>query len=117
MISSFIVSTLKLQISLNKSVKNTYLIYDYSIKSKTKTKEILQKLAFDNNYRSKLFPSHRKQASDYFEKQRARMIKLFKEKLNAKRNTMNMAIDDEIDHDTEMEIDQKTEEKNNQIAQ
>lgn len=52
------------QITLNKSVKSTYLFHDHSIKSKTKTKQLLQDLAFTNNH--KLFPIHRDQAIDYF---------------------------------------------------
>ena len=86
------VEILQLQISLNKSVKNTYLVHKHAIKSKTKTKQILQKLAFDTNYHS-TFPSHRNQAKDYFEKQKQRMITLLLQRLNTTDNDKRMEVE------------------------
>lgn len=87
---------------MNKSVKNTYLVHDHAIKSKTKTKQILQKLAFDKDIKSS-FPSHRNQARDYFEKQKKRMIQSLKQKMyqnNVKKEIEFMSIDCADDKNT-----------------
>ena len=59
------------QISFSKSGGNSYLISEYAIKTKTKTKQLLQRHSGGtdkNNVQYKnMFPSHRRQAIDHFE--------------------------------------------------
>ena len=64
LLSSYILRILSSKITLHKSVKANYLIHDYALKSKNKTKKLLKQYAFDNN--ATLFPTHRKQAIHYF---------------------------------------------------
>lgn len=64
LLSSFILRLLSAKITLYKSVKANYLIHDYALKSKNKTKELLKEYAFDNN--ATLFPTHRAQAIHHF---------------------------------------------------
>ena len=58
------------QVSLSKSGSNPYLISEYSIKTKTKTKQLFQRYVDDKNnnvnYKN-IFPCHRREAIDHFE--------------------------------------------------
>lgn len=64
LISQFILKLCECEVILNKSVKSTKLISDPAIKSKTKTKLILNQLLFNN--KTQTFPVHRLQAIQYF---------------------------------------------------
>ena len=68
MITSYLINTLLKQVKLSKSGANSYLISEYSIKTKTETKQLLQRYIDKNNHTySNRFPSHRREAIDHFE--------------------------------------------------
>ena len=55
------------RISLNKSAKKSYLLCEHAIISNTKTKKLLQKYSKSKSIKNNYFPSHRREAIDYFE--------------------------------------------------
>lgn len=72
LIASYFSNMCTKQISLSKSGAKSYLISEYVIKTKTKTKQLLQTYAYNDNnnnaiHYKNIFPSHRRQAIDHFE--------------------------------------------------
>lgn len=66
LIYSFLIHIFSKKVQFNKSAKKSDLISNHSIKQKTKTKDLIQKYVKNHSY-SSCFPSHRREAIDYFE--------------------------------------------------
>lgn len=67
MIASYLSNMCIRQISTKKSGANAYLISEHCIKTKTKTKQLLQRYADPELSYKTMFPFHRREAIDHFE--------------------------------------------------
>ena len=66
LIYSFLRNVFSAKVQFNKCAKKSDLISNHSFKQQTKTKDLIQKYVKDKPNSSR-FPSHRRQAIDYFE--------------------------------------------------
>ena len=66
LIYGYLVNICSKRVSLNGTAKKLYLINEHSIKVKCSTKYLLQKYLKHHSY-SKVFPSHRREAIDYYQ--------------------------------------------------
>eukprot|EP01083_Nonionella_stella_P071925 193557_1 len=86
----FLSSLCSARISLNDASKKAYLICENSVKTgKTAVSQILQRYASDHPYQDK-FPSHLREASDYFENKYMELISDFAIELNQKQREQKL---------------------------
>ena len=66
LVYAYLVDICSKRVSLHGTAKKLYLINEHSIKVKCSTKYLLQKYLKHHSY-SKVFPSHRREAIDYYQ--------------------------------------------------
>eukprot|EP01084_Bolivina_argentea_P015382 28780_1 len=81
LVCSYLTNLCAKRISLNQSAKKSYLLSEHSIKSKSKTKLLLQQYSTKSLY-SSTFPAHRREAIDHFQKQYQSTLNIIHHKLN-----------------------------------
>ena len=89
LIYSYFMRLCSTKISLNNSAKKSYLLTEHALTGNTKTKQLMQSYIDDmdisNSSISESFPSHRKEAIDYFRKQYEVHVNMLTDKMNGNR--------------------------------
>ena len=109
------------KISLDNSAKRSFFLSDHALTGNTKTKQVIQTY-IDNidpstsRSISKSFPSHRREAIDYFRKQYDIHVNILSEKMDKIMNESTTIIDNDLDERGDEENESIQEESDTQMT-
>eukprot|EP01083_Nonionella_stella_P120309 360401_1 len=92
LIHTYLCSMCKQHVTMDKAVKQSYMVAEHAISVNTETKQLLQQYVRSHTY-SKQFPSHRREAIDVFQRQSNEGINLLRAMIH---NNSGKCVNEEI---------------------